>query len=151
MTDYSTWFVYDVMGDLVCGKWFDCMTSSKHRHVPKLTTSSPQLLYWVSHMPMQPFQLRGCPSSMPYVMLLDPSILSRIPRRLSQASTTSIGTLMRTIMYWRTKSRLRELRGWRRECGTKEEARASTGFQNPDRAQSTNLCLAKLLRAAQEP
>lgn len=53
MSKYSTYFAYDVMGDLVFGQRFDCMTSSKHRHVPELITSSSQVLYWVSHLPVQ--------------------------------------------------------------------------------------------------
>lgn len=53
MSKYCTYFAYDVMGDLVFGKRFDCMTSAEHRYVPQLITDSSWLLYWVSHLPLQ--------------------------------------------------------------------------------------------------
>lgn len=53
MSKYSTYFAYDVMGDLVFGKRFDCMTSDEHRHVPELITSSSYMLNWVAHLPLQ--------------------------------------------------------------------------------------------------
>ncbi|KAK5079679.1 hypothetical protein LTR24_009066 [Lithohypha guttulata] len=45
MDDYATYFVYDVMGDLVFGKPFDCMTNAEHRFVPKMITESSKFLY----------------------------------------------------------------------------------------------------------
>lgn len=47
MDDYATYFAYDVMGDLVFGKSFNCMTSAEHRYVPKLITTSSEFLYTV--------------------------------------------------------------------------------------------------------
>ena len=53
MSDYATWLKYDIMGDLVFGKRFGCLTSAENRYVPKLITGSSELLYWVSHLPLQ--------------------------------------------------------------------------------------------------
>jgi len=49
MDDYATYFAYDVMGDLVFGKPFDCMTNAEHRFVPKMITESSKFLYVVGH------------------------------------------------------------------------------------------------------
>lgn len=53
MNKFSTYFAYDVMGDLVFGRRFDCMTSAQHRYVPELITSSSWLMYWVANLPLQ--------------------------------------------------------------------------------------------------
>ncbi|KAK5938464.1 hypothetical protein PMZ80_009435 [Knufia obscura] len=53
MDDYATYFAYDVMGDLVFGKPFDCMTSAEHRYVPKLITASSEFLYIIANLPLQ--------------------------------------------------------------------------------------------------
>jgi cytochrome P450 len=50
MSDLATWFAYDVMGDLVFGQRFDCMTSAEHRFVPRLLMSSSAFVYPVSPM-----------------------------------------------------------------------------------------------------
>jgi len=47
MSDYSTYFAYDIMGDLVFGKRFNCMTADSHRFVPKLLMSSSAFVYQV--------------------------------------------------------------------------------------------------------
>lgn len=53
MSKECTYFTYDVMGDLVFGKRFDAMTSTEHRYVPELITSSSYFLYFVAHLPLQ--------------------------------------------------------------------------------------------------
>ena len=45
MSDLCTWLAYDMMGDLVFGKRFNCLTSSEHRYVPKLLMSSTAFVY----------------------------------------------------------------------------------------------------------
>ena len=45
MSDYSTWLAYDIMGDLVFGKKFDCLVDDAHRFVPKLLMSSNGFIY----------------------------------------------------------------------------------------------------------
>lgn len=53
MSHHATYFAYDVMGDLVFGKRFDCMISSEHRYVPELISKSSWLMYWIAHLPLQ--------------------------------------------------------------------------------------------------
>lgn len=45
MSDYSTWLAYDIMGDLVFGKKFDCLMDNAHRFVPRLLMSSSGFIY----------------------------------------------------------------------------------------------------------
>ena len=49
MSDLCTWLAYDLMGDLVFGKRFNCLTSAEHRYVPKLLMSSSAFVYPVHH------------------------------------------------------------------------------------------------------
>ncbi|KPI41872.1 Isotrichodermin C-15 hydroxylase [Cyphellophora attinorum] len=62
MSDLATWFAYDVMGDLVFGQRFDCMTSAEHRFVPRLLMSSSAFVYPIAHLPFQ-FLIRPIISS----------------------------------------------------------------------------------------
>lgn len=48
MSQWATYLNYDVMGDLVFGRRFDCMTSEAHRFVPKLLMNSTSFIYTVS-------------------------------------------------------------------------------------------------------
>lgn len=48
MRDYFAWFAYDVMGALVFGRQFDCLTDPTHRFVPKMIVTSGSFLYIVS-------------------------------------------------------------------------------------------------------
>ena len=45
MSDLCTWLAYDLMGDLVFGTRFNCLTSPEHRYVPKLLMSSSAFVY----------------------------------------------------------------------------------------------------------
>jgi cytochrome P450 len=45
MSDLATWFAYDVMGDLVFGERFHCLTSPDHRFVPRLLMTSSAFIY----------------------------------------------------------------------------------------------------------
>lgn len=45
MSDLCTWLAYDLMGDLVFGKRFNCLTSPEHRYVPKLLMNASALVY----------------------------------------------------------------------------------------------------------
>jgi hypothetical protein len=45
MSDWSTYLNYDIMGDLVFGKRFNCMESTDHRFVPKLMLSATAFIY----------------------------------------------------------------------------------------------------------
>lgn len=76
MSKYCTYFTYDVMGDLIFGKRFDCMTSPENRYVPKLITDSSWLLYWVSHLPLQ-FIVRR--------MICSHAIMSKIGGEIAKA------------------------------------------------------------------
>ena len=51
MSQWSTCLNYDIMGDLVFGRRFNCMTSEEHRFVPRLLTNSAAFLYTVSSQP----------------------------------------------------------------------------------------------------
>jgi hypothetical protein len=48
MSDWSTYLNYDIMGDLVFGKRFNCMESRDHRFVPELMMSATAFIYPVS-------------------------------------------------------------------------------------------------------
>jgi hypothetical protein len=48
MSEIFTWFAYDIMGDLVFGRKFDCLTTAEHRFVPKLLMGSSAFVYPVS-------------------------------------------------------------------------------------------------------
>lgn len=48
MSVWSTWLNYDIMGDLVFGKRFNCMESGDHRFVPELMMNSTTFIYSVS-------------------------------------------------------------------------------------------------------
>jgi cytochrome P450 len=76
MSTLATHFTYDVMGDLVFGKRFNCMTSPEHRFMPKLIMASSASIYAVSpplstaHPPtntarlhISPFNSSSAPSS----------------------------------------------------------------------------------------
>lgn len=76
MSKYCTYFAYDVMGDLVFGKRFDCMTSVEHRYVPELITDSSWLMYWVSHLPLQSIVRR---------VICSQTIMSSIGGKIAQA------------------------------------------------------------------
>lgn len=45
MSDLCTWLGYAIMGDLVFGKRFDCLTKPDHRYVPGLLMSSGAFVY----------------------------------------------------------------------------------------------------------
>ena len=45
MSDLCMGLAYDLMGDLVLGKRFNCLTSPEHRYVPKLLMSSSAFVY----------------------------------------------------------------------------------------------------------
>ena len=45
MSDWSTYLNYDIMGDLVFGKRFNCMESKDHRFVPELMMSATAFIY----------------------------------------------------------------------------------------------------------
>ena len=47
MSQWATYLNYDIMGDLVFGRRFDCMTSGAHRFVPKLLMNSSAFIYTV--------------------------------------------------------------------------------------------------------
>jgi cytochrome P450 len=47
MSEKFTWLAYDIMGDLVFGRKFDCLTATEHRFVPKLLLGSSAFIYAV--------------------------------------------------------------------------------------------------------
>jgi hypothetical protein len=47
MSTWSTYLNYDIMGDLVFGKRFNCMTSDEHRFVPPLLMNGMAFVYSV--------------------------------------------------------------------------------------------------------
>jgi cytochrome P450 len=48
MSQWSTYLNYDIMGDLVFGRRFNCMTSDAHRFVPRLLMNGSAFVYSVS-------------------------------------------------------------------------------------------------------
>jgi cytochrome P450 len=48
MSVWSTWLNYDIMGDLVFGKRFNCMEGGDHRFVPALMMNCNAFIYPVS-------------------------------------------------------------------------------------------------------
>ena len=48
MSALSTWLNYDIMGDLVFGKRFNCIEGSSHRSVPEMMINSAAFIYPVS-------------------------------------------------------------------------------------------------------
>ena len=48
MTPLMNWLTYDIMGDLVFGKRFNCLESDDHRNMPVLMTEGTKFGYWVS-------------------------------------------------------------------------------------------------------
>ena len=47
-SQWSTYLNYDIMGDLVFGRRFNCMTSDEHRFVPGLIMNATIFIYTVS-------------------------------------------------------------------------------------------------------
>jgi hypothetical protein len=48
MSDWLNWLAYDIMGNLVFGKSYDCLESEEHRQMPRLMTEGTKFGYWVS-------------------------------------------------------------------------------------------------------
>lgn len=47
MSEWSTYLNYDIMGDLVFGRRFYCLTTDAHRFVPRLLMNSAAFVYTV--------------------------------------------------------------------------------------------------------
>ena len=47
MSDWCTYLGYDIMGDLMFGKRFNCVGSDEHRYVPQVMMESTKLIYIV--------------------------------------------------------------------------------------------------------
>lgn len=48
MSDWFNWMAYDIMGNLVFGKSYNCLESEEHREMPRLITEGTKFGYWVS-------------------------------------------------------------------------------------------------------
>ena len=53
VSEWSTYLNYDIMGDLVFGKRFNCMTSNEHRFVPNLLINASAFVNSVGLTPSQ--------------------------------------------------------------------------------------------------
>ena len=53
-SQWATYLNYDIMGDLVFGRRFNCMTSDEHRFVPGLLMNSTAFVYTVSLKTLAP-------------------------------------------------------------------------------------------------
>lgn len=56
-SDLATWFAYDVMGELVFGERFNCLTASDHRFVPHLLMTSSAFIYPVCYSTQRRFEV----------------------------------------------------------------------------------------------
>lgn len=57
MSDWLNWMAYDIMGNLVFGKSYNCLGSEEHRKMPRLMTEGTKFGYWVS-LVVTPFDTR---------------------------------------------------------------------------------------------
>jgi cytochrome P450 len=48
MSDWCNWLAYDIMGNLVFGKSYNCRESEEHRRMPVVMTEGMKFAYWVS-------------------------------------------------------------------------------------------------------
>ena len=45
---WATWLAYDIMGDLMFGKSFNCLEEDEYRHLPRSITDGTKFANWVS-------------------------------------------------------------------------------------------------------
>lgn len=48
MSRYLDWLAYDIMGNLVFGKGYNCLGSDEYRQMPRIVTEGTKFGYWVS-------------------------------------------------------------------------------------------------------
>lgn len=51
MSDWCNWLAYDIMGNLVFGKSYNCLDSEEHRRMPIIMTEGTKFGYWVGCSP----------------------------------------------------------------------------------------------------
>ena len=51
MSEWSNWLAYDIMGNLVFGKSYNCLETEEHRRMPTIMTEGTKFGYWVSWNP----------------------------------------------------------------------------------------------------
>ncbi|KAK5061573.1 hypothetical protein LTR84_008117 [Exophiala bonariae] len=49
MSRYLDWLAYDIMGNLVFGKGYNCLGSEEYREMPRIVTEGTKFGYWVSY------------------------------------------------------------------------------------------------------
>ncbi|KEF61099.1 uncharacterized protein A1O9_02664 [Exophiala aquamarina CBS 119918] len=54
MSDWLNWMAYDIMGNLVFGKSYNCLGSEEHREMPRLMTEGTKFGYWFAYLPCAP-------------------------------------------------------------------------------------------------
>lgn len=47
MSEWCNWLAYDIMGNLVFGKSYNCLDDGKHRRMPIIMTEGTKFGYWV--------------------------------------------------------------------------------------------------------
>ena len=47
MTEWCNWLAYDIMGNLVFGKSYDCLETEDYRRMPIIMTQGTKFGYWV--------------------------------------------------------------------------------------------------------
>lgn len=55
MSDWATWYGFDVVGELAFGTSFGCLESEEHHYVPRLLVGTSQWIYYVGYLPFARF------------------------------------------------------------------------------------------------
>ena len=55
LSQWATYLTCDIMGELIFGRRFECLTSNEHRYVPQMLMNGITFLYTVSHRAMLAF------------------------------------------------------------------------------------------------